>query len=416
MQAREMEDTPEMRQWLYSLFRFHGKVNLALIIGWYVSTCHRMFYHETDRKFPLLHVYGLAGSGKTFAIGTMQRMFYVANEPTWVPCGTSTHFVLKQALFNSSGLPAVLDEYKPVELGAKRHNEIMYLLRNAYDNAPVAMGGISDGSADSSWREASMLPLSASVVYIGEAKETQTALEQRSLTVGFVQSDQRYDHYTTCNDMLEMAPILGKKLITKTLLEETVESRKAAIREVMTMLELERAKGIHDRQIFNLAVVICGWRFLKSALHDVFGDLFDQDCDDMVSALITYRSEFQVAAIPEIVKCLSDMALMSRTEDPDGRLGLREGTEYAVLDGKLHLRVREAHLRYLEWVKAKGFDPYYKNSDSFYAAIGQCPATTNKNASMSPLRSSGSQLVSCFDLEKLRQDGCEEFKLAVIGN
>lgn len=71
----EQDDNKEvLAQTLENLFNCHVKNVTATTIGWYVACFYRMLFHKAYMKFPLLHVNGAAGSGKSLRKGTLVLM------------------------------------------------------------------------------------------------------------------------------------------------------------------------------------------------------------------------------------------------------------------------------------------------------------------------------------------------------
>lgn len=113
LKSPEFVASAEAGDVIESLCEMNEPLAMANMIGWYVSCFHRQLYHKLLREFPLLHIYGTAGSGKTQSYLAMSPLFYYKNKPYELNVAGCTAYALKATTQTSASLPAFLDEYKP---------------------------------------------------------------------------------------------------------------------------------------------------------------------------------------------------------------------------------------------------------------------------------------------------------------
>ena len=410
--GHKLEDTPEVRVWLGALLTMNSPVVLAQMLGWFVSCFHKQFYHRAYQQFPLLHPNGTAGSGKTLTTRLLAGMFYVAKPVIEMGCSanSSTAFSLKSAWTSSASIPVILDEYKPSELGDVRYNFLLQHFRLLYNQGSGGSGGVNRGGAESSFRDVTQYTFSAPTAYLGESQEMQTAIVQRSIAVGFNSGDSA--KHTKAFDIAvagsENMSKLGILLLEDSVME-TVESRRAALEVVRLQLREGLANTVHERQVYNLAVVVCGIEFLGKTLKRVFGDEFVPHIENLRKSLWDNRSEISVTAMAESSKVLSEMALISRTEDPDSEFAIREGYEFVVGNGYIEILLKEAFVKYYAWSNRKGFKPLYFTPESFINSVAKNPAVLDRKCFDSKLRNSPSSRVFRFSLDTLAAEGGEVF-------
>lgn len=419
--AKPLEVNEETIEWIHALLSVNSPTIVGLMLGWFVSCFHKQHYQAAYGQFPLLHPNGTAGSGKSKTTELMARLFYVKNPVKMFGASqnATSSFAMKAAWSTSASVPLIIDEYKPSELGAARNEFLAQHFRLAYNQGAGASGGINRGGADSSFRDVTQYCFSAPTAFLGESQEMQTAIVQRSVSVGFNSAESALHtasfDYATHPDRVGNMARLGKMIALKTV-GETVKSRVAALTPIRDMLRSTMDKSTHDRQVFNLAVVVAGIDFLGGVLHDIFGTEFDEQMLGIRSALISHKDEINTFAMAEGAKVLNDMALISRTEDPDSEFALREGYEYIVGDGYMEVLVKEAFIKYFAWSNRKGFKPLYTTADGFMGSIGKSPAILDLRCFDSKLRSSNSMSkVFRFSLEKLTAEGVEPFKSKSLG-
>jgi hypothetical protein len=418
--AKELEPSVESVEWLHALLSINSPVVVGLMVGWFVSCFHKQFYQAAYGQFPLLHPNGTAGSGKTKTTELLGRLFYVTNPVYMVGASqnASSSFSLKSAWTASASIPVIIDEYKPSELGVARYDFLLQHFRLLYNQGAGASGGINRGGAESSFRDVTQYTYSAPTVYLGESQEMQTAIVQRTVAVAFSQAESSLHtssfNLATSEAFIGFMPQLGALLMGKSL-QETVKSRIAAFTPIRDALRGSMDKSTHDRQVYNLAVVLCGLDFLGGVLADVFGDEFDDQIMGIRQALIDHRDDINTFAMAEGAKVLNDMAMISRTELPDSEFAIREGYEYVVGDGYLEVLVKEAFVKYFSWCNRKGFKPLYSTSEGFIGSVGKSPAAVDLRCFDSKLRGNSMSKVFRFSLEKLTQEGVEVFKSKSLG-
>ena len=413
--AQKLENTEDTKVWLRSLMSINSPVIVAQMLGWFVSCFHKQFYQASYNQFPLLHPNGPAGSGKTLTTLLMARMFHVTSQPLMMSCArqASTAYNMKAAWTGSASIPLILDEYKPSELDKERTDFLLQHFRLVYNQGAGASGGIHRGSADASFRDITKYTYSAPTVFIGESQEMMTAIVQRTLPISFNPGDAgaHTADWDLANAGAKYMPQLGRLLLGMSL-RETVESRRETLDPVLKSLRASFDKNIHDRQVYNLSVVLCGIRFLGQALEEIFGEEFKPEIETLNASVYDHKSELNISVMSEISKVLNDMSMISRTEGTESEYSIRETYEYVIGEGYIEILMREAFVKYFSWNKRKGFNPLFHNVDAFIAAAGKSPALMDKTCFDSPLRTSGQSRVFRFSLDKLTAEDIEMFKSA----
>lgn len=411
--ASAIVNTPDTLEWLRALLQINSPTTTAQTLGWFVSCFHRQFYHQAFQQFPLLHPNGPAGSGKTLTTTLLARLFYLTSPVVIKGCSANatTPFAMKTALTGSASIPLILDEYKPSEMGTLRTDMLLQSFRLAYNQGTGSSGGMGKGSAGGSFRDITDYTYSTPIAFIAESQEMQTAIVQRSLPISFSPEDSKKhtDQFNRAMAGAEHMSGLGKLLLNASY-RETVASRREALEPIRDDLRNTFDVNVHDRQVYNLAVVLEGLNFMDYALATVFGDELKRPIDKLRQAIYDHKADINISAMSEAAKTVNDMALMSRTEGPDSEFAMREGYEYIIKDGSLDLLMRESFVKYFAWCKRKGFTPHYTTAESFMGALGKFPPVVDKVSQNSPLRASGQSRVFRINLEKLAAEGVEMFK------
>jgi hypothetical protein len=411
--AEPLRDTPETREWMHAVLTINSPTTIAQMLGWFVSCFHKQFYQQAFSQFPLLHPNGPAGSGKTLTSQLLGRMHTFTREPKLQSCGTvTTQYALKASMTGSCSIPLILDEYKPAEMGPVRTDFLMQAFRLAYNQGKGASGAVGNSSAASSFKDITEFSFSTPLVYLAEAQEMQTAIVQRSLPVAFNIADTvgRKAAWDTALKGQDYMGQLGRSIL-KYAFVETVDTRRAALTPIRDELRASFPRGVHDRQVFNLAIVLEGLNYLDGILVSIFGSEFKEPMAVLKKAIHEHKAEINTAAQSEAGKMFNDMSLISRTiTDSESELYMQEGRDYIVRDGYMEIRMREMFVKYYTWCKRTGMEPYYSSSEAFIVSMGKFPPTMDKVCTDSPLKATGQSRVFRFNLEKLMAEGVEAFR------
>lgn len=414
--AKPLEKSGEVQAWLHNLLDINSPLIVAQCLGWFVSCFHKPFYIEGYEQFPLLHPNGPAQSGKTMTCRLLGRMFYLASEPLLQSCASSTkEFALKSAMTASTSVPLLLDEYKPSEMGSIRTAYLTNSFRLAYNNGSGSSGGMTRGNIGGSFRDVTNYTYSTPLCYMGESQEMQSAVLQRSVPVSFSMStsEAHREQYELARAGQHHMPALGS-LILRHSLRETVQKRREALDPIIHKLREHFKANADERFVFNLAVLLAGLGYLEQVLATKFGDEFTAKFAQLKDSLVDAPEKMSGRSMSEADKMLNDLALISRTEEPESEFALREGYEYIVKEGTLELLMRETFVKYFAWCKRKGFSPYYINSESFVEAMRKHSSVTDSLCFGSLIKRTGQAKVFRFDTEKLSAAGVETFKSKVL--
>ena len=156
----------------------------------------------------------------------------------------------------------------------------MQHFRLLYNQGSGASGGINRGGSDTSFRDVTNYSYSAPTAFLGESQEMQTAIVQRSLPIAFNPADsaRHTKSFELASLGADLMPRLGRLLLGRSL-HETTESRRAVLDPIRAELRGSLDKQLHDRQVFNLAVVVAGLDFLGQALQSVFATSSPVTCN-----------------------------------------------------------------------------------------------------------------------------------------
>lgn len=243
-------------------------VNAAKILGWH-SACHlKAHIMEEFGQFPLLNIWGGAGSGKSQTANLVSWIngcdFSTDTQAYSLP--TATRFPVLHYTASTTTIPRILEEYNQ----SKFHNQSDFnffteILKNAYNNTVVPRGTLSKGARGGRVGAAvADLPISAPLIILNEQVVNMPALQERSVTVKVSPKTKagRKDFFEAARRRRHHLWRLAKLM--------TVRAMDIDANRIYSMYD--RAKGMidvdmQDRPLFNLHTLLVGLEYLKENLQ-----------------------------------------------------------------------------------------------------------------------------------------------------
>lgn len=386
---------------LQSLFACHPPETIGKILGWMVACHWKALFQKTYSKFPLLHVYGPAGAGKSELTMSLLRLFYYNEEPkSLTPSGTA--FSFSTMIAGSASIPVILDEYKPHTMKEKLE-PYRAILRDSYNAKTVSRGGGS--RTRDSFNALSTVALSGPVGFIAEAVETETALMERSLLVAIKRATPKAAAEGLQNFLLfaqNLVPlsVIGKQLAGWIVSEWSIPKLRKefdamhqwAIGKYMVqpgdaekMEKGELTREAYEqklmgrpRPIYNSTVALFGIIQLRKMLLMLFPATFEEDFAKQLKAMTNavYENMDVVSrtSMPEYLKVLQTMTDLAKMKE-ESNFKVLENIDYNIVDlaGKqvLAIHPRSVYNKYRIYMKMLGANPLYPTDASFEIAMGE---------------------------------------------
>jgi hypothetical protein len=415
---------------LRHLFSCQRPEVLGKLLGWYTACFWKQLFQKHYGKFPLLHVNGPAGLGKTEIQLGIGSMFYWKGEPRPLSPG-STNFALLQHLMASSSIPLVLDEYKPHVMQKVRLDALKGLLRDVYNQRDQARGGGSRESDD--YRVLQFSQMAAPMAFIAEAAEEEAAVMERVVLVTLARPPQsqhlkNHAHWQEFWRHKHLLGILGQYLamsiieggVASSFVEEFDALYAEAKRQFMLSEEdlkggvdaevLKDKQNTKERPVYNHTVARFGFRQLRNLVNEAIGPELDGLMAEMEQGVFSRLGDLQAATTPEYIKVLSEISSMSHHIEAERADAIRKNFEYAftTLGSKpcIEIAVRPAYQRYRMHCRATGQEALFGGFESFAHSIQDCSAFV-KRGTGDKLQVPG---VFIFDADELARLGVDVFK------
>lgn len=412
-----------------AMMNSHTPEVMGKLLGWVVACFYAPLFQKKRGQFPLLHVYGPAGNGKTSTVRAMLKHFYFKEEVK-ESTPDSSIFAFQQMVSGSASIPLLLDEYKPHKMGREKLEQYRSVLRSAYNGKGIQRGGGSKSVKDN-FNALSALVMSAPIVFVAEAPETETAIVERSVTVSFrrLAGREQADCFRNAisfqrdpgplaslglviaNDVVQHSPEDNLKPFDRALewayekfLSDPEDWSKV---EAGTMTQEEaRVRAImRPRSVYSSTVSFFGLTRLKKVLLSYLGEEqynqhFAKQMAEMSKSCFVGMDSLAEATLPEYVKILSTLSDMSKLPETDS-FRLVEGYDYNLTEqgGQplLVLAHRQCYMKYRVYSKHTNTDPLYPSEESFQIAMREIPQFVKSGYGTKRLEAP----TSIFDLEAL---------------
>lgn len=411
----DLGDAPNLAEWvqqegnkdvlenfLDNLLHCQNAATIGKYLGW-TTACHfRMMFHMRYNQFPLLHVNGAAGQGKTSMMILFLNQHYYKSDPK-VSSPSTTLFANTSAMAGSSSIPVVIDEFKPTDMPMATYDRYRAMFRDAYNCRDVARGGGSRDNND--YKALHRTRLAAPVCFIAEAVENEPALMERVILLTLVKPDtlksQKFrDKYEAALGNRHILGILGRYIVSSIIHSYSLEQFDAEFKPILDaarykmMLNKDDGNlavdsiayamksGMKDRTVFNYAVLQFGIRKFQSIVQAVLGDRYDSLFDEMIKYSTDSTVDLQKQTQPEWLKVLNHMVEMEQAEDYQIH-ALRINRDYAYVEynGKpcIELNAMSVYLKYRAYCKLVMVKPLFPSTEAFAHALNNVPVCESSN-------------------------------------
>lgn len=413
-----------LREVIRDLLTCQDASYLGKLLGWMVACHYRMLFHRLYSKFPLLHINGAAGMGKTEMTKLFARFHYYLQEPKMLT-PTSTLFAVSHAASGSASIPLILDEFKPSEMSEASYHRFKLMLRDAYNCRPVERGGGNRENSD--YRAVHTTHLSAPICFIAESVESEPALMERVVLLTLskppvIQAQKylaRFQNVTNNGEILGMvgaymAASIVQKYSVQELEKEFTPLYNETRRHLMlqegegdelTQDQLSKKSGAKERTVYNYAVARFGLTKFSKLIESLFPGEFSTTLQAMMDGMYSTVTELQEQTQPEWLKVLNTFADLAQS-DPTSPYYLRKGTDYAFVqqNGKdcIEIYARSCYMKYRAYQNFVKTRPLFPNDSSFIHAINTIPALVSKGKTVELNSPGGSHVL---DLDELRGAG-----------
>lgn len=363
-------------QTLANLCRSNEATTVAVILGWFVA-CHLKAHLRTlYGQFPLLSVWGAAGSGKSKMAELCAALFGMnCTERSKASCPTLNRFNAIELLSGTTSIPRLCEEYNKDKMPEQQYVMLGELFKALW-NAEAAQRGTVVPGAGRNGAISMEIPLTAPAVLLSEQQPKMPALRERSLVVMMKKAGRRKDEFMKAWDGRANLMRLGQYLMQDAL-KLQVDKAQAMFRaqqdcvgdqwddrpryslQVIHMA-LEWLIGICANQRLNDSVIEL--RRLKQSLLKVTQQPADEHAHEPATGVVLARRE--QSEIDLFLVRLNDISvesgaviadsLITKQPSQGRRVWINPRYDYKVAGDTLYLWAKNCHSRFVEWTRVMG--------------------------------------------------------------
>lgn len=403
------EEVAQLKEDLHNLFRINSPTQVAKLVGWTMAAFIAPVLRKEFKQFPLLHIYGTSGAGKSSTTDMLARFQYHINPPVMMSASGSTAvpFTLKST--GTASMILWVDEYKPSEMQHGEANRMKYILRTSYDGLQVGRGRVAKESGESHVVTQSQRQL-APIAFMAEFMETQKAIVERCVIVGLREQDnKKHAEWFKALGNPQYFGSVGRLLVETILFRYEPEVFHKALREAEEKIKEYLGDTQGPRPIYNLAVAATGLRLLQRALAAFFETEFDAELESLILCLTSpsdsLASEIAPVIKSEIIQVINTLAFLTKCDDAPDDSRMMLGRDYATFGDYVEIHARKSFMKYQKHCRAHGEKPLFASSEPFVAALKNYGGATKLATSLL-----GSADVYRLDYHRIySMDGVEVF-------
>lgn len=417
LKAEPLVDNEETRAYFDRLFKINTAGNLGRIAGWFSAAflCQMVRWHY--KQFPLLQVWGQAGSGKSKTVELFSHLHYNLITPKKISSAGNTFFPMMAAVTQSASIPVIFEEFKPREMTKYIVDQIHNLFRTNYTGEAIERGGVNRDSANSGPVVNSYENV-APIVFMGEAVDGQSAILERCVSVSLSKEDRkgRSADFNYVFSHRRGGPMcqLGRKMLDVTMaikldeLRDRIDGYFDGFRSRVSEDDFEdQARPWH-----SYAVTLAGLDLLGYALAEAFGDRYEGEIQRLKDGVIETAVTTSQKVMSEASKTLDVMAQLTRVQDVQYRL--EKNVDYTSNGVHVDLKLRPAYAKYVRYQHSLKQEVLYDNDRVFEAAMRRFSGTLAVRCDDNPaLYRNPYEPIFRFSAKVLADDGCEPFEETV---
>lgn len=321
---------------------------ISPILGWFLATHLKTHIYQVAKRFPLLCISGVAGTGKNALTGVLMRLSGLEGEAalSTLEAPNATKLPFQQAVSNSTTIPRIINELNPKSMIAKHYGDIIEILKGTFDSQSISKGRLGGGDRNGANVSTIEWRISAPVCTLSEEVVDVPAMHHRAIMVNMtaVGHDHGFQAFKKLEPIADTLASFAPKLVHGAL--------QTSVKEVGAMLERAKmpasmdVRDINERLRFGYKCILVAYDwaiavlgednsgFSTQNLRDLI-DMRDKFYDHMESASSRIAKVSSVTEVDKIIRDLAVMALYSGKEKV--QWGIDKGVHYVAEDGILYI-------------------------------------------------------------------------------
>ncbi|MBT8764789.1 hypothetical protein [Metapseudomonas boanensis] len=341
-----------------NLLRINSKYEVGLMIGWCVAAHFRTHLMHLFSQFPVLSLWGSAGSGKSMTAGliTWLNGTDYMQQDHGVSAPSTSHYGMLEYLAGTTTVPRIVEEYNKSKMTAAKYAEVGERIKATWNGEATLKGRPNARSLNRFGAEAVAIPASAPCIVISEQEIEIPAIQERAVRVHLTKKKRGpyRDEFNDAKKHRMQLRRLGKALMVRALTTSIDE-----IEQLMDKASEMVTELMDDRPRHSLQVCLVGlWK-----LQEICFQLHLEKTLEALKPVIKAVTECFANDRDSSVQSETDLVLqklmviiaVSRSSEAAtvGQVYLHAGLHYAVTSEYLILDPVLAHAKYIHFCNAE---------------------------------------------------------------
>jgi hypothetical protein len=281
---------------LTSLCNITSPVEAAIMIGWFTACHFKTHLMTLYNQFPLLNVWGNAGSGKSSATGLVSWLNgtdYMGVDMA-VSVADITPFAVLDYAASTTTVPRLMEEFNRSQMKDNTYKAVSEILKSAWNGETKLRGTVNRAPGGARGRTGAIvaqIQITSPIVYVSEQKVSIPALQERSLHVMLSKQarEGKGSAFSTAKRLRKELHGIGRYLML-TALTASLEDVEAAFNDFESVVE----NVPDDRPRYSYQVVMFGLSILEELAETMHYPNSVKAVRELMSAMKSYLSKESV--------------------------------------------------------------------------------------------------------------------------
>lgn len=347
---------PAVSAVITALTKMNTVETMGPILGWVLACFLKPHLVKVTNEFPLLNLYGNAGSGKSKTARIMGYLHGCDYDGGQSPISLEnvTPYVLTEWVASSTSIMRVIDECNTSTVNQRTYDKFVGVAKAAWEGMDEAKGALGRSGAVTT-----RVKLTGPICFMSEQQPEMSALRERTLAIGFSKNQKNtpecidsFEYVTRNTNLLQQ---IGKDLMQQSLIRSPAWINKKRD-EILARLPARSAyNALEHREYAIIPAVLIGLEFLREYLADMqipaAADVLKLSEAIILSVCTEGGNLRKVRSRSEIDRLFESLTVMAR--QPEGSPDrLVSGIHYFVRGNEVLLDVQVIFPTYCRFIKA----------------------------------------------------------------
>lgn len=331
---------------------------IATLLGWFFSSHLKAHFFQIEKRYPLLYISGIAGTGKNSLIALWMRIAGLQGEAAMytLEAPNSTKLPFQQGLTNSITIPRVINELNPKSVSKQQYTTITELLKAAFDSQTISKGRIGGGDRNGANVSSVDWTITAPIVTLSEEPLSSPALLQRGIKVELTPKGHKsgskafYDLEYRADDLIPLAVCLIKASLSTPVMELV------RLQEAVELPEEVRESNIPERLKHGFKMLLASYDWAIRYLGHGSGDTWAEGSCGLslnnLNLIIHFREVLveyitnsymhieRESSVNEVDKIITDMAILAHSRgDANPQHFIESPHHFVITEDRLYLDI-----------------------------------------------------------------------------